>query len=292
VMVEETDEEGNDVPPVAEEIQAAVVTRLRAAVINLMEQRDAGTVELAKNTEIRLAHARDRLKRLLEKRRAMSAAAGRVDLDRESILEELRMLEAQRRDLEIERVGQKARREAIERRIALVSAMAKDSTSSDEVSAQLRQIVELRAEQLARLEALHEKRRIPEFELEAGKEPLFEAQAQLALRRQEVAEQSGGETIAHLNRELSELSIDSSEMEARAQYLDTQIKRLTPVLEIAERLEFEVHLAMPAAQEAVKNEMDSLEALRTRLATIKPPRLDVLDSELGAGKGHKSDKTR
>ena len=72
------------------------------------------------------------------------------------------------------------------------------------------------------------------------------------------------ENVAALNGELAEISISTAEGEARAHFIRERLEVLARQLEIADRMEMDIGLRLPAAMEAVRAETGRLEELRAR----------------------------
>ncbi|MCB9855802.1 MAG: hypothetical protein H6818_08950 [Phycisphaerales bacterium] len=282
VAIDEEDGYERPLPPVAEELQSALVARLRQALMQLSQQNAVSLHKAIGESEARLKLAQDRLDRLCAERRAMSTAAGRIDLDRGTIATEIVMLERQLRDLEIERVAQQARQSAIEAQIAKSAERQAKQADSDPILADLQHLVDIQQLKLERIQQLHKANQVSEGELAAARESLIEARIRLQERREGLAASDlGADRSAALNTELAEAGITSAESEARTEYIRNRLKQLTEQLEIADRLESTVELGFPAAQAAVSTEMERLATLQSRMDAFRPAELEVV----GVGDG-------
>ena len=86
--------------------------------------------------------------------RELRKKAGRSDISRESILDEIQRLEEQKRDMEMGLVGQMARRKAIDEQIGKLTAETREKAhNAPEIDA-FKVLMEMRKREVKRLEAL------------------------------------------------------------------------------------------------------------------------------------------
>lgn len=276
VSTESGDPDGNSIPPVAEQIQAALVDRLRNALSNLSVQNAKSLRDMIAVSEQRLRDAKQHLDELRTKRKALSTSAGRIDLDRDKVLDEIAHLEAQLRDTEVERVSQHARQAAIEAQIAKTAERQAKQVGDDPVLPELQHLVDIQQSRFDRVEQLHKANQVSDSELQNARQALIEARVRMQERREARAAEVKGGDEARLNTELAELSIATAEVEARSGFIHERLQTLAKQLDLANQLQADVELAMPAAEEAVRSENERLQKLKTRFQTLQPITLDVV----------------
>jgi len=144
-------------------------------------------------------------------------------------------------DVELKLVTQRARRDAIAEQVAKLGAAASQAATADPVVLELEKVVKLREQKLARAKmAAEAKSASTQAEVKAGLLPVRAAEeanaaatqqvadgeeglalalAELAKQRQAASQAAGGSLLADLNKELTMLTIDLVETEARHQAL-------------------------------------------------------------------------
>lgn len=131
-------------------------------------------------------------------------------------------LQSQKNALDLQLTGQKARTEALTRRIAELAAATREAAENDVVAAELKRVLDAR---LADLE-MEQKR------LDAGQstqQAMMERMAQVALARVEVlrARSAAGaglqEQLARMNGDLVTFSVEAAEAEARRAYVEAKL---------------------------------------------------------------------
>lgn len=289
VRVDEVDSYGERIRPAAEEIQAAIVENLRRALVHLSEQNAVSVRESIARSEQRLSHATKRLETLREQRNEMASAAGRMSLNRDNVLEEIAQFEAQLRDVEIERVSQHARQSAIESHISRTVEARSMRADEDAILAELKHLADIKAAQLERIEKLANNQSISQSEVQEARASLIEAKIRVQDRLESVARELRGGEIDSLNMELADISIATIESDARTAVVRDRLEKLARQLEMADRLEVTVGLAMPAALEAVRVETERLQELRSQFETFRPVTVDIVGQLDGDAS---SEKTR
>ncbi len=284
LRIDEFDLESEVIPARAEELLHSMLDRMRAALVRLSEQNYANLTERVEVAHRRVKKARSDLERLLQMRRAMSQEAKRADLTRDGVVEELRWMEEQLRELEIERVSRMARRAAVEAQIAKVTDAAMSGGGGDEVLKKLEEMADTHRRRIEDLEKLKDQGAISTATIEEAKVELMEIQVRLEERRVMVAERAGAEQLPALQQELAELTIQSAEMEARFAYARERSEALRPTLELADRIENEVLIALPPARERLQEALERLNSLEAALEMYRAPQLTVVGGEGGNAK--------
>lgn len=289
VIVDEVDSYGEPIRPVAEEIQAAVVDRLRRALVQLSEQNAASLRESIARSELRLRLAIQRLEDLRKRRNELSNAAGRMHLVRDDILEEVTRLESHVRELEVDGVSQRARQAAIEAQIARMAEIRTKRAADDAILAELKQLADIQAARLDRVRKLRDESRASDAEVQEVNQSLIEARIRLQERVEMLSEENDARAAKSLNGELAEISIANVESEARIAFIRDRISSLARQLELADQLEVSVGLGLPAALESVRVETEQLQELRSQFETFRPVTVDVvgqLNEDLNPNPSH------
>jgi len=279
LRLDEMDLDGEPIPARAEELLNNMLERMRAALVRLAEQNFANLNERVDVARQRVKKAKTDLHGMLEMRRAMSQEAKRADLTREAVVEELRWMEEQLRELEIERVAQMARRAATEAQIAQAAKKMTGTAQRDEALQELEAMLQAQRDRMARVRAMQEQGVVSEEEVHAARVEIMELEVRLAERREVLADRTGAEQLPGLQQELAELTIRSAELEARFAYARERTDALRPTLALADRIENEVLISLPAAQERLQAALDRLHELEAALETYRPPQLTVVGAE-------------
>jgi hypothetical protein len=261
--------------PVAKEFLDQLVTRFRESMAQAARDSKTRDLEQIKPdleaAEKRLAQAADKARRLREELRQV---ADRADVSAAGIQSAVASLEEERQRLELDVLGKNARREALEEQIAVQSERAAKKVEEDPVMAELRKVVELREDQLKRLEEQHTAGMAPRADLDEAMARLAELRAKLLERRQQATIEAGGEVLATFNRELLTLSVDLREMNARLEFVNKRLDRLRQATELLDPLE--------GVEREESNARALAEGARMRGREIEdrqPPKIEILSSE-------------
>ncbi|MHC4608935.1 MAG: hypothetical protein ACYS7M_01130, partial [Planctomycetota bacterium] len=240
--------------PAAEEFLAATCRRLRSVLIEAHRSDLRRVHEQQEQVRKEQAEAEQQLVRLQELRRTLCVQAGRNDLSREAILEQIQDLERDKQHLELELAGHEAQRGALEEQIAVISQRLETATDDDTVVAELEKVVKLRAEQLGRMHELVAKGLGTSTDMVEAQEPLAMAKVELAEQRRAAMERLGAGRVAELNEELARISIHAAEAAARLRFISQQLEqgRAKKLLELADHFEREVAVQLPLARAAVE----------------------------------------
>ena len=270
-------EEGDsEVPAAAVEFQAALCAHLQETIEVLGEDVSGQFEERIGRARGELDEARENLSRIYGVQQSLCAEAHQVDLERDYIMDMLRQLEGQRRELEMDRMAQRARREAIERQLARIAEQVKDSVGNDPIVRELERVVEIQTRRHRKIQQASEEKMASESEVLESEEQLAHAKAQLAQQRQEAVRSSNGEIMQQLNHELITLSISAEELEARFMFVSEQLEKSRPLLELANRYEQEVSLRLPMARERVERSMGRVHELSAQAQSTGRPRVLVI----------------
>ncbi|MCP4251334.1 MAG: hypothetical protein GY778_30225, partial [bacterium] len=212
-----------DVKPAAEELMTAIARRLRATLHQANESDLQHLHERFAQAEQEVAEIAERLDRLQELRRRLCDEAGRADLSREDIVDELRGLELTRREIQMQRAAEAARRKALEEQIARIGQGLETRVDEDPVVTELEKVVKLHELHLNRMRELIANRTASEAELASAQERVAMAKVHLFEQRQRLLDQAGAGRLAEFNNHLTDVSIDAAEIEARLSFITQQI---------------------------------------------------------------------
>jgi hypothetical protein len=277
LIVEYLDEETN-YRAGADDLLKAITVRL-AKVIE--EQGAAQLESLAQRrglAEADVERTKSRLAELQEAANALRAEAGRTDLSRDTIIEEVHELEAELRESEMEAASHDAKREAIAAQIAKIGETVKARPSANEVTQALHQVVELREMYAQRTRALFESGQTSQAELKQAEVEHAMARAELARHLEEQADAAGGGAMSGLNEQLMQLSIDAVEVQARQKALQARLEqiRATKLLDLADRYEREVRVQREVGEEMLEEALRRHEAADRVLRSYQPPSVVVV----------------
>jgi len=197
------------------------------------------------------------------------------DVAPETLVQDSRDLQRQRRLLEMEVARLQARRGAIEQAIARTTTEVADKLSADSVTTELERILATNEKQLAATEARYKAGTAPLAEIELMKEKLARARIELAKRREELAKSAGGSQLAAFNAELTSISIDLTEKSAGLQLLNTHLTQARSQLAAANT--FDPRTAdIRLAKEAFEASRKRIAHLQGLLADLTLPNLTVI----------------
>jgi len=263
--------------PAAEEFLRLIILNLKGALEQAAEENckrlqdnlhRAAMVQVDSNRALR--QTRERIGELQKK-------VGRSDVSWDGMFREVERLEKEKQSLEMERAGREARRAALERAVHGTSEQARVQIASDAVIAELERLVLLLEEQVKAMKEIRDKGRVSEQDLTDLQIRLAEAKGRLAARREAVLQAAGGDLLAKLNAELTMLSIDAAECDARLKAIEEQLgkakdpERFKVANEFADLKEEEAQLSDQA-----RFARRLFEEQRSRLINLRPVTVTVL----------------
>ena len=269
--------DGDDMIAASEKLLTSVCERLRKVLLEAHHTEEEQLKARVAVAEEEVNRARRRIEELYLQRRERESEAGDESLTPESAMERSRQLSAETRKLEMELAGMQARREALQQRIAEATARVQ-ATVSDEhpmIKAHKAKLVALRDE-LERLEAKSKAGIAPTNEVIAGKANLAMAEAELQHQLDQVRAQAGGEQIGVLNDELADLSVDTTEREARLRFLKEELNKARESLARAHEYDIPVKIKLPLARQFYEFARIRLEEFQRQARTIQPPVVTVI----------------
>ncbi len=240
------------VKPAAEEFMNAVIKNMGEVLIIAADDfrsRVEARIHLA-NDEA--ARAENELMELQAKLRELS---GSGPLSRGDVLGDISGLRRELPSIAMKQASQSVTIEAITRKIAEAEAKATEKLKSDPVTNELQRLLELQALRLENVKKLVETGRTSQAELADAEEKLARARIELAKRREELTKSTGGDLIASLNKQLSDLSIEKAQYEARLSNIEAQLHEARELLTKAdeyELLSMKADIARQNLQEALR----------------------------------------
>lgn len=176
-----------------------------------------------------------------EKERALDTVAtlrakiaedsGRIDASPESIRAEIVKLEEQQEQLQLEEAGAAGRRKGLEEAVKKYTDIAQAQGANDPVVTELTKVVQLREQELERLQAAYKAGTVSAGDFSAAEMALAQSRAELAAAKQKAAGRGGAnDALDAWNRESMNLSIDELDRQARLKYLATRLSQLKQVV--------------------------------------------------------------
>lgn len=145
---------------------------------------------------------------------------------RENLLKSLAEMTANQGELQLQRVGVEARRQAIETQIDELRSKAGENAVSDKIVAELQSIVAVRETQLKLAKGLHDAGRTIDLELAHAEAALAEAKIEAMRAAQMADEKRHGGALKELNDELMRLVVQVAETKAQGTGLEEIVSKL------------------------------------------------------------------
>jgi hypothetical protein len=220
----------------------------------------------------------EQLRTVNARRQELCAQAGRAELTREVVATELTRWRERARDERFELEISEAQREALLEQIERISAEVEGVVAEDPITREFRKLLEIRTQQLDRVQVLVEQRSAAEAELLEVQQQVAIARAELAQRQEQVAERAGGARLHDLNGELLALAVDTAEMHHHVAQAEQQVADMEQrnILALADVYETEVRAQLGHAQRAYAETLEALERAREQLRSYQMPTLTVI----------------
>lgn len=187
------------------------------------------------------------------------------------------VLQEKRREMELTLVGQRAREEAISKAIAELNARVQERAGQDPVVTELRQVVEIRERIAEKTRARFASSVVSSEDVDRAVESVTLARAELAKARAAASMAAGGDQIAGLSAELTQLSIDAAEMRARAELLTRQTEELRSGPAMKNAVEYDRLAAqLRDVETALSDASEQIRALERHVARLEPPTVTVI----------------
>jgi hypothetical protein len=202
-------------------------------------------------------------------------ATVRSQIPPEMLLSEKRDLLREKQIIEMETVRLQARQLGIESQIAKIKNQMEANVKPDPVIAELEQLVEMHAAQLALLERQYQAGRLEGTELVDVKEKLTRAKIDLAKRRQQVSLPGGGVQVGKYNNDLADITIELAEKAAALRVLNEQLGQTEHQLTAATMIDPQVSKIRMATR-AFEMADERVNELNARIVNLRPPTVSVL----------------
>ncbi len=203
-------------------------------------------------------NSRNRLEELLHE----GESKGLFPENFELIIKRGARLESKQEDLRVALTGKRARKKALAKEIARLSAVTKEKTAADPVTRELERIVGLQAEQLQKVREARAREAATDSEIRQAEIKLAESRIRLAERREKIGQKQGNGRLGKLNVELAELGTDIVEIEAQLE--ETQRR-----LEVLARKRTEIRSAGSSLHLRIAEAEANLKELTQRLGKLE-----------------------
>lgn len=187
---------------------AAAAARVQAALTGPKPPKEQAEQRL-RDIEQRLADLSDKMQLLL------SFSHSTAGLGQEILKDRMKAAELERQRLEMDLIAQRVRSEAITEVIERIQKDVEERLANDEVLRQLREVIQLRQEEAARVRQLIEAVSAPQAEYAAAQEKVMQARIRVTEREEALRQGTKASLLERLNDELATIMIDRAEMEVR-----------------------------------------------------------------------------
>jgi len=211
-------------------------------------------------------------------RNEISARAGRADATPATITSALTKLEDAKQTLELDQLAKRARAEALAKQLSEQADKIQAQVNSDAIVAELQKVVDARDERLDQVRRQQKSGLAAPPEVQDAVATAAEARAKLLQRKRDAAAEAGGASLEALNRELTLLSVDLRELDARLEYVQKHLPGLQRAMDQLDSLE--------RAQSDLQHSRAEFEKADTRyrdaeraLSTTDGPSVIVLQSK-------------
>jgi len=177
--------------------------------------------------------------------------------------------------LEMELAGMEARRKAIQEQIVQGRELADKQLAEDEVTKELKTLLDLSKMNLEGVQKAVHSGRAPETDLTQAMESMTRAKIELARRREEMMKAAGGGQLEQYNAELSRMAVDKAERQAQLDVLHRQLGEAQRQLTQASTFDPEAG-RVRVAQETLDLANRRVAEIQARLTSLQPPSVVVL----------------
>jgi hypothetical protein len=204
-------------------------------------------------------------------------AAVPSEVPEEVLLSEKSNLQVEKQNLEMELARSEGRMPAIEEQIRRIKDEIEEKVRSDEVSEELKKILDM---QVKRLEGF--KKLADDGDINGGiadaEEKLARAKIELARRREQIGESAGADQLAKFSNEMATLAIDMAEKKAMLDNIDIRLNRIEQQLTTSTILDFKVSRVRQVVR-ALEIAERRINELNTLALNVQPPTVSVLGAE-------------
>lgn len=199
-------------------------------------------------------------------------------LSSKMLMIEKRDLFSQKQACEMNISRSKARCQAIEKQMLLMSKQIEEKTQNDPVTSELKSILKINLRRVEAAEALYKTGAQSIAELEDIREKLSMARIDLARRQEEIRRTVGGNQLESYKNELANLTIEFAEDMAGLQEIQKRLAQVEIQLKNAVILEAQASNIQLAEARLLKAQT-RLDILRTRQNTFSKPTVTVIGIE-------------
>ena len=233
----------------------------------LSKEKDRLKVQVL-DAERQVAAAQAELRYEQEKVRNILSEGG---VSRNRILEDRSRLQRDLQETEMERVLLEVTTDKISKRISRTHAEVRNKIRDDDISTQLKHVVDIWEEQLKWSE------KIPGAfsDHDHASQSLAAARIELAQRQEDLSKSEGGELIADLNRTLADISMKQTQFEIREQQFQNRLNASKLLLMKADEYEI-AELKADAAEDNLREMLVWERQLKHQLRSIRQPAVTIL----------------
>ena len=267
--------------PAAKEFLNAMVSSLETYIRDDFQKRRDRALQLAhREQDVSAKQLDDATAQAQELRVKLRELAGRADVSTQGVTAAVSRLEEEKEKLELDLLGKKARREALEKEIAEQADRLQKQAQTDPVVAELKKVVEARETKLKQMRQMNEAGTATQSELNDAIATVAEARAKLAERERggAIGEGGGGQMLDALNRERITLSVDLHELEARLKLVEARLPGLRSAMDQLDALQ-RAEGDLNNARDAQASSTNHLRDMSRRLESADPPQVLITQTE-------------
>jgi hypothetical protein len=265
----------DELRPAAAEFLDGIIDRVQKEMqADFKDRRDRQLS--AREIEVQeIRRQRDESSQRLDDYRAMlRKQTGRLDVTPANLREAMSKLQDEHQQLELDLRGKEARAAALADAIAELTKEANAKNNSDDVLAELQQVVEAREKQLELMKKNYASGLNSSVEVQQVAAQAAEARAKVAERKRDAIAAAGGEALSALNRELRMLSIDRAEQEARFKLVSQQLENIGSVTDTIDKYE-QLLATYPKLVDRDQEAQQSFSQIESRLDQAVKPTLKL-----------------
>ena len=198
-----------------------------------------------------------------------------LDIPVEMLLSEKSNLLREKQNLEMEIARLQGRGPAIDEQIMRIKKEIDQKIQDDQVSEELRKILDLQVQYLEEIKKLTDVGRASNNEVADAEEKLARARIELARRREQIGASAGTDQLAKFSNELAMQAIDMAEKKAMLEIVSNQLDRTEQQLtagDISDPQISRIRMAMQALEVAERR----VNELNARLVNLQLPTVSVL----------------
>jgi hypothetical protein len=267
--------------PAAKEFLNAMVSSLETYIRDDFQNRKERAIHLARREQdVSSAQLDDATAQTQALRAKLRELAGRADVSTQGVTAAVSRLEEEKEKLELDLLGKKARREALEKEIAGQADRLQKQAQTDPVVAELKKVVEAREAKLKQVRQQYDSGAASQREVNDSVVEVAEARAKLAERERGGGngEGGGGQILEALNRERITLSVDLQELEARLKLVETRLPGLRSAMDQLDALQ-RAEGDLKNARDALAASTNHLRDMSRRLESADPPQVLITQTE-------------